>query len=139
MRPFRLLLIATLTAALLAACQPAQIDTAELFPEQVRDYVRTSGPLLDGESGAEISTYAGPDGEITLRAKYVGQEYVADAVSDLPPGAEPAEDPALGPRSGSFFTFADEFHAAWGNGDWVFVLTATTDAARRAFLAGYEF
>lgn len=139
MRPIRPLLIAALAAAWLAACQPAQIDTAELFPEAVRDYVRTSGPLLDGESGAEIGTYAGEDGEVTLRAKYVGAEYVSAAVSDLPPGAEPVQDPALGPRTGAFFVFADEYHAAWGNGDWVFVLTATSDAARRAFLAGYEF
>ena len=87
-----------------------------------------------------MSTYQGPAGETTLQIRLIGEENIEYALSELPQTAtEVGYDDALGPRNGLFFNFADEFHAAWGNGDWIFILSASSADARRAFLASYGF
>lgn len=135
----RLMLIALVT--LLAACaETTDIPVEQVFPGTVGTFLRTAGPFTDAETGTEVATYAGPQGEVTLNVRYVGAENVAYALSELPVGAaNVAASPELGPRDGLTFTYAEAYHAAWGNGDWVFVLNAPTPEARQAFLAGYGF
>lgn len=132
--------VLALLAALLSGCLSAGVDRETLLPPKVGSYMRTSGPVVEAETGVDVATYQGPEGAVTLRVKEVGAEQVATALTGLPPLAtDVSPDPGLGQRQGVFFTFADEFHAAWGNGDWVFVLSASTDAARRAFLGVYGY
>ncbi len=127
-------------ALLLVSCAPPAFDTAQLLPEAVGDFVRTDGPIYDAESGVDVAAYSGGQGGVTLRVRQVDPDEVQTALAGLPAGAtEIGDDPALGEREGVFFAFSDEYHAAWANGDWVFVLSATTDDARRAFLASYGF
>lgn len=129
-----------LVALLLAGCVVSEVPLDELFPAQVGDFFRISGPSPEPPAGADTASYQGPHGTATLRIKWVGAEQVEHALSELPASAsEIGYDPALGQRQGSFFDFADEYHAAWGNGDWVFVLSASTPEARVAFLAAYGF
>lgn len=125
---------------LLAGCAPDAFDTTQLLPAEVGGFVRTDGPTYDADGGVDLAAYDGEPGAVTLRIRQVDPEQVDAALSGLPPGAtEVGTDPALGERQGVVFSFADEFHAAWANGDWVFILSATTDDARRAFLASYGF
>jgi hypothetical protein len=131
--------MAGLAALLLAACVP-RFSIEDLFAGQVGSYLRMSGPAIEAETGVHVGVYAGPEGSVTLRVRQVGEDRVRDALAVLPPlAADVVSDPALGVREGTFFTYGGEYHAAWGNGDWVFVLSASTDAARRAFLAAYGF
>jgi hypothetical protein len=134
-------LVGVLAAYLLSGCmveEEAPID--ELFPADVGEFGRISGPTLDLDTSVDISIYQGPIGVITLSVKRVGAEQVDHALNELPPLAtNVAYDPALGQRDGIFFTFGEEYHAAWGNGDWVFVLSAQTEAERAAFLSAYGY
>jgi hypothetical protein len=124
-----------------AACASGAAPLDAIFPGQVGDYLRTSGPYPHaGLEGVTTATYTGPAGEVRLNVKNVGQAQVAQALSEVPVAATDVEyNEALGLRDGVFFTYASEYHAAWGNGDWVLVLSATTEAARIAFLASYGF
>jgi hypothetical protein len=125
---------------LLAGCAPPAFDTAQLLPAGVGDFARTEGPAYDAESGVDFASYSGAQGGVTLRVRQVDPDEVETALAGLPAGAtEIGDDPALGERQGVFFAFSDEYHAAWANGDWVFILSATSDEARRAFLASYGF
>lgn len=134
------LLLAVLAALLLAGCEVADIPSSELFPGSVGDFLRVSGPTPDTTAGVEQAVYQGPAGSATLKVRWVGEENVSHALSELPPTAtDIGYDAALGPREGVFFTFADEYHAAWGNGDWVFVLSAESTDGRTSFLAFYGF
>lgn len=142
MRRWRSLLALGLIAGTLglAGCEADEAPMDELFPGQVADYLRTSGPAYDPETGVDQAVYTGPQGTALLRIRRVGADQIDAALSELPPTATAiGYDPALGERDGVFFTFADEYHAAWGNGDWVFVLSAPTEASRLAFLSGYGF
>ncbi len=125
----------------LAGCEAEQqIPLDQLFPLQVGQYLRTQGPLPDPATGIDQAIYQGPEGTILLRVKHVGKDQVAHALSQLPPAATDVRvDPALGQRQGTFFTFGGQYHAAWGNGDWVFILSAPTESARVVFLAGFGF
>ena len=125
---------------LLVGCAPVEEVPAELFPAQVGQFLRISGPNVEEGTEVDIAVYQGPDGTTTLRINWVGEENVAQALSELPPTAtDIAIDPALGQRQGVFFNYAGEYHAAWGNGDWVFVISSTSEASRSGFLAGYGF
>jgi len=125
---------------LLSGCGGSPVSQDDLFPYQVGDYLRTGGPAVEAASGADVATYRGPDGSVTLRIRLVGADRVAEALNGLPLGAtEVGYDASLGVRQGTFFVYGGEYHAAWGNEDWVFVLSATSDLSRRAFLAGYGF
>jgi len=135
------IICAALAMTLLTACE-AERDTPldELFPPQAGQYLRAQGPSPDPATGVDQAVYQGPEGIILLRIKRVGKDQVAHALSQLPPAATDIRaDPALGQRQGTFFTFGGQFHAAWGNRDWVFVLSAPSDAARIVFLAGYGY
>ncbi len=132
--------IAVMVCVLLAGCQGGSVSVDTLLPAQVGSYLRTSGPIHDDRSGADSATYQGAEGTVTLNVRWVGRAEVSTALETLPPNsANVGPDPGLGVRKGIFFTFADEYHAAWGNDDWVFVLSASTDATRRAFLAAYGY
>ena len=137
----RLSLLMIVVAALLSACGGADdIPAEQIFPSTVGTFLRTAGPFTDADTGAEMANYAGPEGEVVLNVRFVGAENVEYALSELPVGAsDVGYQEELGPRSGVTFTYAEGYHAAWGNGDWVFVLNAPTPGARRAFLAGYGF
>lgn len=139
--PRRLGIALIIALGLLAACGPPPVDLAEIMPPEVGDFERTSGPALEADTELTFATYEAPElGAVVLRASQVGEEQVDAALAELPPQAEEVgEDEALGEREGVFFTFGGEFHAAWGNRDWVFILSADSDAARRAFLAWYGF
>lgn len=131
---------ALVAALLLVGCAPPAFDTGQLLPAEVGDFARTEGPVYDAESGVDVAAYRGEPGAVTLRVRQLDPDEVETALSGLPTGAtEVGSDPALGEREGVFFSFAEEYHAAWANGDWVFILSATTDDARRAFLASYGF
>jgi len=124
---------------LLAACAPT-FSPDQLFPPQVGDFLRVSGPAPDPESGVDAAIYQGPAGSVTLRAREVGAENIETALSQPPAGSQNVgPDPGLGVREGIFFDYGGEYHAAWGNRDWVFIMTADSDAARRNFLNGYGF
>lgn len=125
---------------LLAGCVVADIPPGDLFPPEVGDYLRTSGPAPDPATGVDQAIYQGPGGIVRLSVNRVGADQVDYALSELPPMAiNVGYDEALGPRDGVFFTFAQEYHAAWGNGDWVFIISATSEGARGTFLAFYGF
>ena len=112
----------------------------QMLPPQVGQYVRITGPALDLDTGIDYAEYQGPEGSVTIRIKLVGKDQVAHALSQLPPNVTDARvDPALGARAGSFFTFAGEYHAVWGSGDWVFILSTPVDSARAAFISNYGF
>lgn len=135
-----ILLIACLPLLAAAGCAAPQLDLTALFPADVGGFTRTAGPGIDEEAGVDVAVYEAPEGVVTLRVRQVAEEQVERALAELPPNAADAgPDPALGERQGVFFTFAGQFHAAWANGDWVFVLSADTDLARRAFLASYSY
>lgn len=124
----------------LVGCATAGVPLDDLFPPQVGEFLRTGGPSPDPATSVDWAIYQGPEGAVTLRIKRVGRSQIEHALSELPPMATGVGyDPALGQREGVFFTFASEYHAAWGNGDWVFILSASTEAARAAFLASYGF
>lgn len=115
-----------------------RLPQSNLFPPQVGEYLRTSGPVTDSETGVDLANYSGPDGVAVLRVKLVGKDQVSHALSQLPPGATDVQiDPEQGTRVGTFFTYGGEFHAAWGNGDWVLIVSAPTAAMRSTFLANY--
>ncbi len=125
---------------LLSGCGGGSVSQDDLFPYKIGDYLRTGGPAVEATSGADVATYRGPDGSITLRVRQVGEDQVDTALNGLPVGAtEVGYDESLGIRHGTFFVYGGEYHAAWGNGDWVFILSASSDLARRAFLAAYGF
>jgi hypothetical protein len=131
---------ALMVIVLLAGCAPVEEVPAELFPAQVGQFLRISGPTIEPGTEVDMAVYQGPDGTTTLRINWVGEENVAQALSELPPTAtDIGMDAALGQRQGVFFNYADEYHAAWGNGDWVFVISSTSEASRNGFLAGYGF
>nr|MBN1229614.1 hypothetical protein [Anaerolineae bacterium] len=111
-----------------------------MFPAEVGDYLRTTGPSVEAGSGVDLASYEGPHGVVTLRIRQVASEQVEAAVNTLPSGATGVGyDPGIGSRDGVFFSYGGEFHAAWANQDWVFVISASTDTARRAFIAAYGF
>jgi hypothetical protein len=125
---------------LLAGCSDQQAPLDDLFPPHVGDYLRIDGPNRDTARGLDQATYQGPDGSVLLRVKFVGKDQVQRALDSLPLSATNVGfDPALGQRKGQFFTYDNQFHASWGNGDWVFIISAPTESARVAFLAGYGF
>jgi hypothetical protein len=125
---------------LLSGCVVADASSADLFPANAGDYLRISGPAPDPDHGGDEALYQGPDGMVRVYARWVGEDQVETALSELPPLAtDVGPSDALGPREGVFFTFGDEYHAAWGNGDWLFVISATTETARISFLAYYGF
>lgn len=126
---------------MIAGCASGNVSLNAIFPGQVGDYLRTSGPYPHAEiEGVTTATYEGPAGEVRLNVKNVGQGQVGQALSEVPVAAsDVGYNEALGQRDGVFFTYASEYHAAWGNGDWVLVLSATSEAARIAFLASYGF
>lgn len=127
-------------AAVLSGCVQEDVPLEQLFPPNVTDFLRTSGPILDPDTSVQIATYQTSDSYILLRVRQVGRENVEHALSVLPPNAAIiGPDPALGQRDGTLFNFGNEYHAAWGNGDWVFILSASSEAARASFLAAYGF
>jgi hypothetical protein len=133
-------LLIFLTIALASGCISEQAPVDQLFPAQVGSFVRTAGPEHDPQTNVDQSTYEDTDGRILLRVRQVGKENISTALATLPVGAENVGyDPTLGQREGVLFTYAGEFHAAWGNGDWVFILSASTDLARVNFLASFGF
>lgn len=138
---FLLIGLALILTLIFSGCVTTEVPLDELFPPNVGSYLRVYGPAPDQETGVDMATYQGTDGEmITLRIKWVGVQQVPYALGELPSTAtEVGYDLALGQREGTFFTFASEYHAAWGNGDWVFVLSATSQAARVDFLASYGY
>lgn len=141
LRRFAPLAVSTLLLTLLAAgCAPPALDTSALFPEQVGEFARTSGPGVEAETGVDVAVYEAPEGVVRLRVRQVAEEEIAPALAGLPPAAtDVGPDEALGQRQGTFFSFGGEYHAAWANGDWVFVLSASSDYSRRAFLASYSY
>jgi hypothetical protein len=138
MKAASVMILATL---LLSGCVVEDdVPTDSLFPPQVGAFLRTSGPGPDPETGVDKATYGGTGGEIRLSIKRVGADQIQHALGELPSTATSVGyDPALGQRSGVFFTFGDEYHAAWGNGDWVFVLSAPSEADRLTFLNAYGY
>jgi hypothetical protein len=138
----RATLLALLAAILLTACDNKEptIPMDDLFPAQAGEFLRTSGPGPDPVTGVDQAVYEGASGIVILRIKQVGADNVDHALSELPPTAtDIGYDAALGQRSGVFFLFNEEYHAAWGNGDWVFVLSASTETARISFLSTYGY
>jgi hypothetical protein len=133
--------LAIIAAVLLSGCVAQPVPLDDLFPSRVGDYLRSNGPNADPSiPDLNAATYQGIDGAVLLRIKYVGEGQSDRAISGVPLSAtNVGEDPALGQRKGKFFNYGGQFHAAWGNGDWVFVISAPTEAARIAFLAGYGF
>lgn len=129
-----------LALIVLAGCAP-RFDPGPLFPERAGDYVRVDGPNADRSGRLFGGAYRAPDGgSVTLLARHVGVDAVAQAVLTLPEGAEnQGYDPSMGARKGLTFAYNGEQHAAWANGDWVFVLSAPDVDQRAAFLAGYGF
>lgn len=135
------LLILTALMLLAAGCAPApELDSAALFPAQVGNFTRSSGPGIEAGTGVDVAIYEAAEGAVTLRIEQVPEGQAEVALSELPATAtDIGPDAALGQRGGVFFTFGGESHAAWTNGDWVFVLSASTDLARRSFLASYSY
>src|SRR5574341_83775 len=127
-------------ALAMSGCVEERLPLEQLFPASVGAYLRTEGPGYDAETGANFAYYEGPEGRVFLRTRQVGAGQVEHALGQLPLGAaNVAADPALGVRDGTFFEFGGEYHAAGGNGDWVFVISASSPQARAAFLALYGF
>jgi hypothetical protein len=124
----------------LSACVVEEEPVDDLFPPQVGEFLRTSGPATDPATEVDQATYVATSGIVLLHIKRVGADNVEVALSELPPMATNiGYDAALGQRNGVFFTFAEEYHAAWGNGDWVFVLSAPSEVIRAAFLSSYGY
>jgi hypothetical protein len=127
-------------ALVLAGCASQQIPLDDLFPARVGDYLRVDGPNHDSERELDQGTYEGPDGLVMLRVKYVGKDQIDRSLAGVPLAAtNVGYDPALGQRKGTFFNYDNQYHAAWGNGEWVFIVSAPTETARVTFLAGYGF
>ncbi len=123
-----------------AACGEMEPDVEALFPPQVGELLRISGPLPDPETGVDVATYQGAQGTVTLQATRIGRDAIDDALAELPPGASGiGHDPALGMRSGVTFTYAGGAHAAWGNGDWLFLVDAPDNETLAVFLAAYGY
>lgn len=134
------LVLVVLTALSLSACGTPQADPDQLFPAIVGGFTRASEPITDPTTDVQMVTYTGPSGSVLLRARWVGEGNTAAALAGLPAGAiDPGYDEALGVRDGVFFALGSEIHAAWANGDWVFILSTAEPAARREFLAAYSF
>lgn len=135
-----LVLCGLIFAASSAGCVQEDVPLEQLFPPNVNDFLRTSGPLLEPNANVQMATYQTADSYILLRIRQVGRENVEHALSVLPPNATVlGPDPSLGQRDGMLFNFGNEYHAAWGNGDWVFILSASSEAARAGFLVAYGF
>ncbi len=135
-----IILCGLILVAALPGCVQEDVPLEQLFPPNVGDFLRTSGPILDPNASVQMATYQTADNYILLRIRQVGRENVEHALSVLPPNATViGPDPALGQRDGTLFNFSNEYHAAWGNGDWVFILSASSEAARMSFLAAYGF
>ncbi|MCC6904672.1 MAG: hypothetical protein IT326_02445 [Anaerolineae bacterium] len=129
-----------LAVIVLAGCGGSGVTSADLFVPNAGDFLRVSGPATEADTGVDVALYQGPQGDVTLRIRQLSQGQIDYALSVLPQNAtEVGYDPALGQRNGTCFTFANEYHASWGNGDWIFVLTASSPEARAAFLAAYGF
>lgn len=141
MKKFTLLLFNGLTALLIAGCAPQTIPLEQLFPPTVGSFLRVTGPFTDPTlPDVDIAIYQGPSGDIKLQIRQIGEENIDHALSELPSGSsETGYDPILGPRGGLFFTYNNEYHAAWGNGDWIFVVSGGSPEARSNFLAAYGF
>lgn len=141
MRRIWVVILLLISAATLSACAVEDAEPlTELLPGQVGDFLRTSGPGVDPDTGVDQAVYDGPAGSVLLRVRRVGADQIPAALGELPPtAANVGYDAALGQREGVFFTFADEYHAAWGNGDWVFVLSANSEVARITFLSVYGY
>ncbi|NDJ55110.1 MAG: hypothetical protein GYB68_18725 [Chloroflexi bacterium] len=136
----RVSVLLPLIVLLLLACGPANVPVDEIFPPQTGEFSRTSGPFYDPETEVDLATYEGPSGSVILHSARVGPEEAAYAVTQLPQAAlNEGYDPGLGQREGVFFSYAGEFHAAWHNGDWVFVIFASSPEARVNFLSGYGY
>lgn len=136
-----LLVFAFASLALTGCASSPDVPLQDLFPPEIGLFLRTDGPYQDTEiDGMDVGIYQGPDGVVVLKVGKIGENNVASAVSVLPGTATNiTDDPALGPRPGVFFEFSGEYHAAWGNGDWIFVISATSAQARSTFLGGYGF
>jgi hypothetical protein len=127
-------------AAVFSGCVQEDVPLEQLFPPNVSDFLRTSGPMLEPNANVQMATYQTADSYVLLRVRQVGRENVEHALSVLPPNATIlGPDPALGQRDGMLFNFGNEYHAAWGNGDWVFILSASSEVARMSFLVTYGF
>ena len=127
---------------LLTGCVVDPVPGDDLFPGQVGQFLRISGPVSHTiEPEVSVATYEGPDGTVNLHIRRVESEAEVDvALNGLPPLAtNVGYDPSLGQREGVYFTFGGEFHAAWGNAEWVFVLSTPDERAREVFLGGYGF
>ena len=136
----QLIALALAAALLLGGCSGQAVPLDELFPARIGDYLRTDGPNHDPAHDVDSATYQGLDGAVLLRVKFVGKDQITRALDGMPLSATNVNpDPALGQRKGQFFDYGGQYHAAWGNGDWVFVVSAPTQASRIAFLAGYGF
>lgn len=126
--------------AILTGCVEMDVPLEQLFPPNVGEFLRTSGPVFEPGNNLQVATYQTASDYIVLRLRQVGRENVEYALSVLPQDATIiGYDPSLGQREGTLFNCGSEYHAAWGNGDWVFILSASSEAARVSFLAAYGF
>jgi len=136
----RLGALALIAALALVGCATQTMPLDQVFPVRIGDFLRTDGPNHDPGQNVDSATYHGADGEVLLRVRFVGKDQVARALDGMPLSAtNVGQDPALGQRKGEFFDYGGQYHAAWGNGDWIFVVSAPTQSSRIAFLAGYGF
>ncbi|MBN1311051.1 MAG: hypothetical protein JXB30_06490 [Anaerolineae bacterium] len=124
----------------LASCVEMDVPLEQLFPPNTGEFLRTSGPVFEPGNSLQVATYQTADDYVLLRLRQVGRENIEHALSVLPQNATIiGQDPALGQRDGTLFNYGSEYHAAWGNGDWVFILSASSETARVSFLAAYGF
>ena len=126
--------------AILTGCVEMDVPLEQLFPPNAGEYLRTSGPMFEPTNSLQIATYQTADDYVLLRLRQVGRENIEHSLSVLPQSAVIiGYDPSLGQRDGTLFNFGNEYHAAWGNGDWLFILSASSEQARISFLAAYGF
>jgi len=124
----------------LNGCVEMDVPLEQLFPPNAGEFLRTSGPVFEPSNSLQVATYQTSEDYVLLRLRQVGRENVEHALSVLPQDATIiGQDPALGQRDGTLFNVGNEYHAAWGNGDWVFIMSASSEAARISFLAAYGF
>lgn len=129
-----------MSLVLLTSCIGQTLSQDDLFPPTVGTFLRTDGPATNPDTLLDQASYGGDQGTVLLQIKRVGQENMDEAIGKLPLGATDAgPDPALGQRKGVFFIYNGQFHAAWGNGDYLFILSAGSPETRNAFLAGYGY
>jgi hypothetical protein len=135
-----LFVILPVVTLVLTSCITQAISSDDLYPPSVGTFLRTEGPNLDTTTGMDRATFGGNTGVVILQTKRIGEANMEQAIGKLPLGAiDAGPDPALGQRTGVFFSFDGKYHAAWGNGDWLFIISADTPEARNAFLAGYSY